>query len=143
MGSTKPRVLVIDDEPGIGRACSRLLSAWYTTTYVESGEEALALIRSGVRFDVGLVDLLLRGISGESFWRAVEEIDPLQAARLLIHSGACSVTETSFMARKWPRTVRKPASCAELREAIDAVIDVYGRVTPETEEQVETAQHAA
>jgi len=60
----KPRVLVVDDEPGVRRALQRGLSAEDMDVVVAAdGPSALQIARTGA-FDVILLDIMLPGLSG-------------------------------------------------------------------------------
>jgi DNA-binding response OmpR family regulator len=60
----KPRVLVVDDEPGVRRALQRGLSAEDMDVVVAAdGPSALEIARTGA-FDVILLDIMLPGLSG-------------------------------------------------------------------------------
>src|ERR1041384_8220438 len=62
--SVRPRVLVVDDEPGVRRALQRGLSAegmyWMTAA---DGPSALEVARTGA-YDVIVLDIMLPGLSG-------------------------------------------------------------------------------
>lgn len=64
MASGDERILVIDDEPGVREALDGVLSdEGFRVTTVESGEQALEVVRSE-RFDAVLLDVWLPGIDG-------------------------------------------------------------------------------
>jgi len=60
---TKPRILVVDDDPLVRRSCWRILGRDYDVKLTESGREGLALL-AGESFDLALVDLKLPDVSG-------------------------------------------------------------------------------
>ncbi|MFN7131054.1 MAG: ATP-binding protein, partial [Myxococcales bacterium] len=66
------RILVIDDEPLIGKGVARLLSQ-HRVTAVTSASDALALLDAGERFDAVLCDLMMPDVSGADFYARVSE----------------------------------------------------------------------
>jgi len=53
------RILVVDDEESIANRCSMLTSAGYKCHQASSGNEALALLESGEKFELMLSDLMM------------------------------------------------------------------------------------
>jgi DNA-binding response OmpR family regulator len=73
---TKPRVLIVDDEPQIGEFLSEFLSEkGYEVFYAESGEEGLTYIKR-VRPHLVLLDVRMSGMGGLETLRIAKEIDP-------------------------------------------------------------------
>jgi EAL domain-containing protein (putative c-di-GMP-specific phosphodiesterase class I) len=69
------RVLLVDDEPAIGRSLSRLLgAAGHVVTAAKSGEEAIALLASA-SFDVIVSDIRMPGMDGLTLLRAIRAKD--------------------------------------------------------------------
>ncbi|WP_026453329.1 response regulator transcription factor [Saccharomonospora iraqiensis] len=67
----KPRVLVVDDEPGVRKALRRGLTAEGMEVVVAAdGHDALRLARTGT-FDVLLLDIMVPGLSG---YRVLERL---------------------------------------------------------------------
>lgn len=65
--SSGARVLVVDDEPMVGEAASRILCAYgYTVIVACSGQEALQILAQQ-RVDVCLSDLHMPGLGGKAF----------------------------------------------------------------------------
>jgi CheY-like chemotaxis protein len=85
------RVLVMDDDPGIRRSAARMLmSLGYEVVTVEDGVAALeawdTAVRSGVRFDLAILDLTVPG--GMGGCETVERIRALdQGAVVVVSSG--------------------------------------------------------
>ena len=72
----KPRILVLDDEPGVRFYLNEVLSGeGYDVAAVESGEHALELARTQ-QFDLALIDLKLKGIGGMEVLSAVRRYSP-------------------------------------------------------------------
>ncbi len=84
--SSLPRLLLIDDDPLLRRAMSRVLETSFLVTVAGSVGEALAVIEREP-FDVVLCDLHLDGLSGlDLFVRLAKNDSPL-ATRLVITTG--------------------------------------------------------
>jgi CheY-like chemotaxis protein len=80
------RLLIVDDEATL-RAN---MAAYFDDEGMDiatagSGEEALALVEQGARFDVCIMDLRLPGIDGHESIRELHQRDP--ALKFLIHTG--------------------------------------------------------
>lgn len=72
------RVLVVDDEPAVARAITRLLTSIGHEVITESDpEEALQIVvRNPMAFDVVLTDQTMPGMTGDALARAVRSIRP-------------------------------------------------------------------
>jgi CheY-like chemotaxis protein len=80
------RVLIVDDEATLRGN----LSAFFEDEGMDvegagSGEEAVAMVAGGRRFDVCVMDLRLPGMDGHETIRELLRLDP--AMRFLIHTG--------------------------------------------------------
>ena len=80
------RVLVVDDEPGVAATLRAYLEdEGMDVQSAGSAEEALALVRIGVAFDVCIMDLRLPGMDGDAAIRSLHRIHP--RLKYLIHTG--------------------------------------------------------
>lgn len=79
---TKPRVLCVDDEPGVLRSLHALLSERFDVFSATHAAEALALMGSR-GFDVVISDQRMPGMPGTEFLEQVKEMSP-QTMRLLL-----------------------------------------------------------
>lgn len=76
MSESQTRVLVVDDEEMVRTANRRVLSSVGLDVHTaNSGDEALALMDRGERFDLIITDLLMPGTTGAEFLRAVRGRD--------------------------------------------------------------------
>jgi PAS domain S-box-containing protein len=80
-------ILVIDDEPGVGRALARMVGGGHTVTVLESGHEALEVLLSGRPFDVIFCDLMMPGLSGMDLYGRMCELKPELARRFIFTTG--------------------------------------------------------
>ena len=82
------RVLVVDDESSIRWSLTEFLEDYdFAVSSVGSAEEALDLLAEE-RYDVGIIDLRLPGLSGDSLIFQAHKIIPNM--RFLIHTGSTS-----------------------------------------------------
>jgi two-component system response regulator GlrR len=82
-----PKVLVVDDDPGILQLISiRLEAMGYNVTAVESAERALASM-SVVRPDIVVTDLRMDGMDGLALFDAVHESNPALPVIILTAHG--------------------------------------------------------
>jgi EAL domain-containing protein (putative c-di-GMP-specific phosphodiesterase class I) len=76
MSTRDTQVLVVDDEEPLRKIVERMLSrAGLAVTTAASGIEALAIFRSGKRFDTIVSDLIMPGMDGMRFLREVRQLD--------------------------------------------------------------------
>jgi two-component system phosphate regulon sensor histidine kinase PhoR len=74
--SAAPRILVVDDEPGVREGVRKILSAeGYDVVVAEDGQAGLERFIEAGPFDVLLVDLMMPRMSGLELMRAVAERD--------------------------------------------------------------------
>ncbi|MGE5371836.1 MAG: response regulator [Solirubrobacterales bacterium] len=79
-------ILVVDDEPSIrNNLASYLEDEGYRVISAGSGEEALDQARSD-RIDLGIIDMRLPGIDGNTVIEELHHIDP--SIQFLIHTGS-------------------------------------------------------
>jgi PAS domain S-box-containing protein len=74
--SQPPRILVIDDEPGMREGCRRTLAhEGYQVGTAADGEEAWRLVQAG-GWDLALVDIRMPGIGGIELLERIQSFDP-------------------------------------------------------------------
>ena len=113
-------VLVIDDEPLVGRAISRMLTPLHRVVCVGSAAEALALL-DATPFDTILCDLMMPEMTGMALHARLLEQAPAQAARMVFLTGGAFTPEASeFLDRVPNARLEKPFTPAELRSAVAA-----------------------
>jgi CheY-like chemotaxis protein len=111
-------LLVVDDEPAIGRYVSEYLtSEGVVVTAVDSGREAVELLANGTRFDAVLTDLRMPDISGDKLIAFIAENRPDLADRVVVMTGDALGAEVNTSARDVPVVV-KPLELRTLRTAL-------------------------
>jgi CheY-like chemotaxis protein len=114
------RVLVIDDEPLVGRAVKRVL-ADQDVTCVTSGREALQLLREGPRFGVLLCDLMMPDMTGAEFRKAMMTVRPdLEQSIIFITGGAFTPDMERFLEESGCPHLLKPFDVPALRGIVAA-----------------------
>ncbi len=121
------RILVVDDEPRMGRALQRLLAADHDVTTVASAEEALDLLSGGTRFDMVLCDLMMPGMSGMELHARMESAAPEVAARMVFMTGgAYTAGAQRFLDQVPNRRLEKPFRPETLEALIAEVLGAAG-----------------
>jgi CheY-like chemotaxis protein len=114
----RQRVLVIDDEPLVGRAVKRVLSD-QEVTCVTSGKEALKLLQDGPRFGVLLCDLMMPDMTGAEFREAMLSVRPDLGERLVfITGGAFTPDMERFLEESGCPHLLKPFDVPALRGVV-------------------------
>ena len=80
------KILLVEDEPLLGRALCEQLSEAHDVTLVTSGEEALSVFARAT-FDAVLCDIKMPSMGGEELYHAVLLAHPEQARRFIFMTG--------------------------------------------------------
>jgi CheY-like chemotaxis protein len=116
---TRPKVLVIDDDPVVGRSIVRLLRTSTDAVAVTSGREAQSLLADGRDYDLILCDLMMPDVSGAEVHAWVVRERPDLAPRVVFLSGGATTVETQrFLDESAPRCLIKPVPAHVLRELV-------------------------
>jgi PAS domain S-box-containing protein len=111
-------VLVIDDEPMVGRAITRMLVPHHRVTAVLGAAQALAALSSG-NFDAILCDLMMPDMTGMALHDKLKAEAPALAARMIFLTGGAFTREAAeFLDRVPNARLEKPFSPAQLRMAV-------------------------
>ena len=115
------KILVVDDEVGMGRIFERLLSGRAEVTATTTGEEALQLVDEE-RFDVILCDLNMPTMSGVEFYRALEDRGINTDRVAFITGGAFTEEDQGFVEDLTHPVLYKPFGIKELHALIDDML---------------------
>jgi len=127
MAPHTPRsILVIDDEPGIVHALTRLLQRdGYVVETAGNGRHGLAALQMK-RYDVILCDLHMPDVDGPAFYAILGRQYPALRQRVIFLTGdtrgAANKTFLTQSGRPW---LRKPCSIATIRQAIQHVLQAF------------------
>jgi|GEM_PF-2015584 len=115
----RARVLVVDDEPGVGATVRRLLSRDHDVVVEASGQAALRRLTSDARFDIVLCDLFIPDLSGMALFERIRAELPETAERFVFITGAsASAGARTFLAGVANPVLEKPFDVCGLRELV-------------------------
>jgi CheY-like chemotaxis protein len=127
----RPRVLVVDDDPGVGRAIHNMLVRDHEVVLADCAEAALERVRNGPPFDAIVSDVGLPDRSGIELHAAIAELDPAQARVMIFMTGARSQPGAeAFFARIDNGCLEKPFRSEVLRATVNEVVARARRPTP-------------
>jgi two-component system cell cycle sensor histidine kinase/response regulator CckA len=124
VGPTEPRirVLIIDDEPLLGKSLRRAL-AEHDVTFTEDPVRALELC-SETDYDAIVCDLMMPMISGEGVYEQLRERAPDLAARMIFMTGGAFTEGAQRFLREITNPVlTKPFAPNDLRAAVRRMLD--------------------
>jgi CheY-like chemotaxis protein len=116
------RVLVIDDDPLVGRSMARLLQGLHEVTVLSSPSDAVARLSRGERWDAILCDLMMPELSGMDVEEKLLESAPDAVQRIVyLTGGAFTDRARQFLASGRPY-LEKPVEAQELRARVAAIL---------------------
>ena len=108
LGAIKRRVLLVDDDPAVARAISRLLVDM-DVSIAHGGREALQQLALGDELDAVLCDVMMPGVSGQDVYDAVAATWPSLLPKLIFLTGGATIPEVAaFLRRPGIRHLSKP-----------------------------------
>jgi signal transduction histidine kinase/CheY-like chemotaxis protein len=113
------RVLVVDDEPHVGRAVTRVLQREHDVTAVDSAERALQLLETGGEYEMILCDVMMPVMSGIELYEELARKKP-EAAKSIVFltGGAFTASAQHFLETTSAPCWHKPLDAAGLRAGI-------------------------
>jgi DNA-binding NtrC family response regulator len=119
MDGRRARVLVIDDDPRLGRLTARMLEREHEVAAVTSAREALVRIGAGESFDLVLCDVMMPELTGVDFHERLPLIAPHLLDRVVYMTGGVFTPDAvAFFKQASIRRLEKPLGVAELRAAV-------------------------
>lgn len=113
------RLLVVDDEPRIGKSVARVLNDHFEVAHVGSAREALARLASREHFDLVITDLMMPEMTGIEFYHALLLSAPALAERMVfLTGGAFTESARSFLESVPNPRVEKPFDAQNLHAVI-------------------------
>lgn len=125
-----PRLLLVDDNPSIHKIAETLLAASdVQLVSCGSGDQALALVDQGDRFDVALLDTSMTGMDGWTLLRRLREAEATRRMPVAMMAGVLDVVDPEQV-RLAPIQgfLKKPV---ELRDLADRVRRLMETPVPE------------
>jgi len=138
--SSRPRILVVEDDEVLRPALVRALSGGYDPVAVPSAEAAVAEVRSDA-FDAVLCDVNLCGMDGLELLRRVRESD-LDIPFLLMTGEPTLETAMRAVEHGAARYLRKPLDLQELRKVLGAAVSMHRLAKARRKSQEEIGQPA-
>ena len=118
------KVLLVDDEQKFAlMLCKRLELRGMTAEVFFSGEQALAAVEAGSRFDVAVLDVKMPGIGGIELKRRLSALDPDMKFVFLTGHGSGTDYETGHMEAE--DYLPKPLK-------IEQLVETLNRLAPES-----------
>jgi CheY-like chemotaxis protein len=116
----RPRILIVDDEPLIGRALGRMLRSTYDVEVSPGAQDAIARLERGEAFDLILSDVMMPEMTGIDLFHHLERTRPADARRMIFFTGG-SFTEESrvFLETVSNPCLQKPVDPDALRALIE------------------------
>jgi CheY-like chemotaxis protein len=112
-------VLVVDDEPYVGKTLRRILGQAHEVEVVGSAREALARLARSPAPDVILCDLMMPGLTGMDLHAELSARAPGLAARLVfVTGGAADDAARRFLQTVANPVLEKPLPPEVLREVV-------------------------
>ena len=120
--SSKPRILIVDDEERFRNTMSKLLTVeGYEVSIAGTGQEALEMLRLNLH-DLVILDVRMPEMNGVQVLSEIKKIDV--SLEVIIMTGYASVdTAKEIMKLGAYDYLLKPYAIAELLEKIDAAYD--------------------
>ena len=117
------QVLVVDDDPGILSALTRLLQRdGHTVETATDGQAAHALLQEGC-YDLILCDLLMPELDGQTLYGLLQRQLPALCQRMIFLTGdTLSPDSMRFVEQCGQPWIPKPCSIAEVRTAMAQVL---------------------
>ena len=120
--STRPRVLVVDDEPMIVAMITETLQAEFDVYGESLAANALRRLQAGERFDAVLCDVMMPVLNGMELYGAAHLLQPDQAQRFIFVTGGVAVPQVhNFLAETGNPCVQKPFDLHTLRSTVRRV----------------------
>ncbi len=117
------RVLVVDDDPMIGKTLGRGLDDEHDVTVVTDGEQALDLLLGGRWFDVILCDLMMPNVTGIDLYAELSRARPEIVDRIVFMTGgAFTPAGRSFLASVPNQRLEKPFASESLRAIVRGLV---------------------
>ncbi len=129
------RILIIDDEPLVGRLLRRALKG-NVVTHVQSAEAGLERI-AAESYDLVLCDLSMPQMSGMDLYENVRSTSGEMADRIVFMTGGAFTTEAvRFIERVPNETLDKPFDLARVRALVNETTVAKGNLTAVTRENL-------
>ena len=125
-GRRRGVIMVIDDDALVRGFVRRALSDAHDVTVEACGEDALAHLQRGERFDLILCDVMMPQMTGLEFYDLLSAAAPDQAKRIVfITGGAFSGGMQRVLEATGNPRLEKPFHAEQLRELVDTIVEQH------------------
>jgi PAS domain S-box-containing protein len=120
--TVRGRVLVVDDEPAVGRVLQRILRE-HLVEVANSGRQALELLEKGPEPDAVLCDVMMPDLTGRDVYEAVQREHAGLAGRFIfVSGGAFTSGAREFLASITNPLLEKPFDEGRVRLVVDELV---------------------
>ncbi len=117
------RILVIDDEPMVGRAIERMLAREHRVVAVTSAGSALACLGEEISFDVVICDLMMPEMTGMELHGELARTSPALSERMIfLTGGAFTEAAREFLSRVPNPRLEKPFEPEVLQGLVEELL---------------------
>jgi PAS domain S-box-containing protein len=116
------RVLVVDDDPGVGLAIQSLLAREHDVVLRTRAGDALDAVARGERFDAILCDVAMPGMTAQALHEALSLAAPDQARRMVLLTEGTPTAGASEPPPPGLPRVGKPVEVEALREVLQGLL---------------------
>jgi PAS domain S-box-containing protein len=119
----RARILVIDDEPNIGKSFERSLPE-HDVTFVDSGREGVRLLDEGQQFDLIFCDVMMPDMTGRDVHEQITERHTAMLDKIVFMTGgAFTERAAEFIERVNARRIDKPFDLGTIRTVLREKLD--------------------
>jgi CheY-like chemotaxis protein len=123
----KPRILIIDDEPGMTQLLGRILRNGYTVVQESEPRKAVARVMGGEHFDLVLCDLMMAPIGGFEVYEGMVKGAPELATRFVLMTGGVTSYELERKVTAWRHgLLYKPFNVADVLALVRSKLELLG-----------------
>ena len=116
------RVLIVDDEPAVGRALRRILRE-HEVELATSGRQALEKLSADNRFHAVLCDVMMPDLGGKDLYEAIQQAGSgLERRFVFVSGGAFTQGARDFLARVPNPTLEKPFDETAVRRVVRELV---------------------
>ncbi len=117
------RILVVDDQPSVGKVLQRMLGKEHDLIIVQSGSEAKRILETDTSFHLVLCDLMMPDVSGMDLYEWLETAHPRFAQRMVFISGGTFTPRAAeFVLKIGDRLLEKPFSVRKVKSLLEKMI---------------------
>jgi response regulator RpfG family c-di-GMP phosphodiesterase len=131
MTTSRPRLLIVDDEPAVLEGLQLHLRRQFTTTVAIGGAEALAIMAADAPFAVVMSDMRMPGMSGAAFLAKVRAVAPDTVRLLLTGYSELDAAIAAVNEGQVFRFLTKPCPPDVLLTQLQAAADQHRLITAE------------